>query len=58
MRVAFVDAYPDRWPVAVMCRAIGLSERTVNCTVVPQRIAQVPDVHGHERALMWCCNMA
>lgn len=28
MRVAFVDAHRDRWPVAVMCRAIGLSERT------------------------------
>lgn len=28
MRVAFVDAHRDRWPVAVICRAIGLSERT------------------------------
>lgn len=28
MRVAFIDAHRDRWPVAVMCRAIGLSERT------------------------------
>ena len=28
MRVAFVDAYRDRWPVAAMCKAIGLAERT------------------------------
>jgi putative transposase len=28
VRVAFVDAHRDRWPVAVMCRAIGLPERT------------------------------
>ena len=28
VRVAFIDAYRERWPVAVMCRAIGLSERT------------------------------
>jgi putative transposase len=28
VRVAFIDAHRDRWPVAVMCRAIGLSERT------------------------------
>jgi transposase InsO family protein len=28
VRVAFVDAHRDRWPVAAMCRAIGLSERT------------------------------
>ena len=28
MRVAFVDAHRHRWPVAVICRAIGLSERT------------------------------
>lgn len=28
MRVAFIDTHRDRWPVAVMCRAIGLSERT------------------------------
>jgi transposase InsO family protein len=26
--VAFVDAYRDRWPVAAMCKAIGLAERT------------------------------
>jgi putative transposase len=26
--VAFVDAHRDRWPVAAMCRAIGLCERT------------------------------
>jgi putative transposase len=26
--VAFVDAHRDRWSVAAMCRAIGLSERT------------------------------
>jgi putative transposase len=26
--VAFIDAHRDRWPVAVTCRAIGLSERT------------------------------
>lgn len=28
MRVAFVDAHRRRWPVAAMCRAIGLAERT------------------------------
>jgi putative transposase len=28
VRVAFIDAHRDRWPVAAMCRAIGLSERT------------------------------
>ena len=28
MRMAFIDAHRDRWPVVVMCRAVGLSERT------------------------------
>jgi putative transposase len=28
VRVAFIDAHRDRWPVAVICRAIDLSERT------------------------------
>ena len=28
MSVAFIDAHRHRWPVAVMCRELGLSERT------------------------------
>lgn len=28
MNIGFVDTHRDRWPVAVMCRIIGFSERT------------------------------
>ncbi len=28
MTIRFIDAHRGRWPVAVMCRALGFSERT------------------------------
>lgn len=34
MRCAFIDAHQHRWPIAVMCRTIGLSERTYHAARV------------------------
>jgi len=56
--VSFVDEHRDRWPVEVMCRTIGLPERTFHAAKVrPPSARSVSDaVHAVEIRRAWTGN--
>ena len=48
--VCFVDEHRDRWPVAVMCRTIGLPERTFHAAKTrPPSARSISDDGTHDR---------
>lgn len=56
--VSFVDEHRDRWPVAVMCRTIGLPERTFHAAKVrlPAARSLSDAVHAVEIRRAWTSN--
>lgn len=56
--VSFVDEHRDRWPVAVMCRTIGLPERTFHAakTRAPSARSISDAVHAIEIRRVWTSN--
>ena len=56
--VSFVDGHRDRWPVAVMCRTIGLAERTFHAakTRPPSARSVSDDGHAIEIRRVWTSN--
>jgi putative transposase len=55
---SFIDEHRDRWPVAVMCRTIGLSERTFHAAKSrPPSARSVSDAaHAIEIRRVWTAN--
>lgn len=53
--VSFVDVHRDTWPVAVMCRTIGLVERTYHAAKVRPRSKRSlsDEVHKVEIRRVW-----
>jgi len=53
--VCFVDEHRDRWPVAVMCRTIGLPERTFHAakTRSPSPWSIRDELHKIEIRRVW-----
>lgn len=58
MTAAFVDGHRDRWPVAAMCAAIGLSERTYYAarTRPPSARSRSDEAHKAEIGRVWKAN--
>ena len=56
--VSFVDEHRDRWPVAVMCRTIGLPERTFHAAKIrPPSPRSISDAaHAIEIRRVWTAN--
>lgn len=56
--VSFVDEHRDAWPVAVMCRTIGLPERTFHAAKTrPPSARSITDAtHGIEIRRVWAAN--
>ena len=53
--VSFVDVHRDTWPVAVMCRTIGLPERTYHAAVTrpPSKRSLSDEAHKLEIRRVW-----
>ena len=53
--VSFIDEHRDRWPVAVMCRTIGLPERTFHAakTRAPSARSISDAAHAIEIRRVW-----
>lgn len=58
--VRFVDECRDRWPVAVTCRRIGLSERTYHAAKgrPPSARSVTDDAHVAEMRRVWAENFS
>jgi putative transposase len=56
--VSFVNEHRDRWPVAVMCRTIGLPERTFHAAAIrPPSARSISDArHAVEIRRVWTAN--
>lgn len=56
--VSFIDEHRARWPVAVMCRTIGLPERTFHAakTRAPSARSISDEVHKVEIRRVWASN--
>ena len=56
--VSFVDEHRDRWPVAVMCRTIGLAERTFHAarTRPPSARSLSDELHKVQIRRVWTSN--
>jgi putative transposase len=56
--VSFIDEHRDRWPVAVLCRTIGLPERTFHAakTRAPSARSISDAVHAIEIRRVWTSN--
>lgn len=58
MTIRFIDEHKSRWPVAVMCRVVGFSERTYYAAKArrPSARARSDEVHKAEIRRVWEAN--